>query len=446
MKRLPTLALGLLAAGGAAFVLLRPDAPAELPTVVREPVSFGAVTETVRTVGTLEPLRRVNVGSQVSGVVKELYADFNSVVREGQVLAEIDTSLLEVQAAIQEANIARQKSDIESQEVQLEDQRRRLDRITRLHEAGLQSRQQQEAAALAVQTREIQIASAKKQLVTAEASLAAARLNITYATIRSPIDGVVVVRRVDRGQTVRASMTTPSFFMLVTPLEILKLTAWVDEADIGRVRPGMQVQFKVGTYGDELFEGVVEAVRLNAYRSNEVVAYPVWIHVPNDDLRLRPSMTADVFINVAQTRDVVRIPNDALRFRPPRALYTMLGATPPEETTVRAVDLEANRVVDPTALRDIVVDVEADSIDELFAPLPKADSRATVWTWDDRAREFKSIPVRVGVSDGLVSELLEGDIEVGDELVTNVMIPVSATQRPGPNPLLGGPRGRGRGR
>jgi hypothetical protein len=157
-------------------------------------------------------------------------------------------------------------------------------------------------------------------------------------------------------------------------------------------------------------------------------------------------MTADVFINVAQTRDVVRIPNDALRFRPPRALYTMLGATPPEETTVRAVDLEANRVVDPTALRDIVVDVEADSIDELFAPLPKADSRATVWTWDDRAREFKSIPVRVGVSDGLVSELLEGDIEVGDELVTNVMIPVSATQRPGPNPLLGGPRGRGRGR
>lgn len=443
MKKLSLLAFALIAAG-AAYVALRPAPVAASPVIVSAPVTFGAVTETVRARGTLEPLRRVNVGSQVSGIVKDIYADFNSVVTEGQVLAEIDTSLLEVQAAIQEATIERQKSDIAAQDVGLEDLRRRLDRATRLYQAGLQSQEQQEEAALAVKSREMQIASAKKQLVQAEANLAAARLNITYATIRSPIDGVVVQRRVDRGQSIRASMTTPTFFMLVTPLQLLKLTAWVDEADIGRVRPGMTVHFKVGTYGDEFFTGTVEAVRLNASRSNDVVSYPVWIHVPNEDLRLRPSMTADVFIDVSETGEVVRIPNDALRFRPSAALVTMLGATAPDDKPKRAIDLERDRVVDPTALRQIAVDAEAESIDELFSPLPKADSRATVWTWDDASRRFNAIPVRVGVSDGTVSELLDGNLNVGDELVTGVVLPAGPDPRPGPNPLIGGPRGRGR--
>jgi HlyD family secretion protein len=444
MKRFAVLTLGIIGAG-AAYATFGTDVPVNLATVVRAEVTYGPVTETVHTQGTLEPLRRVNVGSQVSGTVKEIYADFNSVVRAGQVLAEIDTSLLEVQVAIQEANVARQKSDVANQEVQLEDQRRRLDRATRLHEAGLQSREQLEAAVLAVRSREMQIITAKKQLIQAEANLQAAQLNVTYATIRSPIDGVVVQRRVDRGQTVQASMSTPSFFMLVTPLQLMKLTAYVDEADIGRVRPGMPVRFKVGTYGDELFDGTVEAVRLNAFRSNEVVTYPVWIHVPNDDLRLRPSMTAEVFINVSQTGEVKRIPNDALRFRPSRAMYTALGAPAPDDAPIRAVDRQGDRVADPTALRDIAVDVEADSIDELFSPLPRADSRATVWTWDDTARRFAAIPVRVGVSDGNTTELLEGDIEIGDELVTGVNIPVALTPRPANNPLLSSPRG-GRGR
>ena len=158
MKKLLLLALGIVAAA-TAFVTLRKETIVEPPTIVRTPVSFGPVTEKVHTQGTLEPLRRVNVGSQVSGVVRELYADFNSVVTAGQVLAEIDPSLLEVQVAIQEANIARQKSDIAAQEVQLEDQRRRYQRLTSLYEAGLQSRQQFDAAEMTVKTREMQIAS-----------------------------------------------------------------------------------------------------------------------------------------------------------------------------------------------------------------------------------------------------------------------------------------------
>jgi HlyD family secretion protein len=434
--------LALAIAALSAFILLRPDAVVEPPTIMRAPVSYGSVTETVQAPGTLEALRRVNVGSQVSGRVKALYADFNTVVKEGQLLAEIDTELLEVQVAIQEAAIDRQRGDIDNQVMQLADQRRRFERLAELHRNGLQSEQQFEAAALAITARESQINAARKQLVQAEASLAAARLNLSYATIRSPIDGVVVQRRVAQGQTVQASMTTPSLFMLVTPLQLLKLTAWVSEANIGRVRPGMPVRFKVGTYGAEMFPGIVEAVRLNAYRSNEVVAYPVWIHVPNDDLRLRPSMTAEVSILVSEAGEVARIPNDALRFRPTRAVYASLGVEIPTEESVRAVDRAGDRVVDPDAKSDIAVDPNAERIDELFAPLPKADARGTVWSWDESAKRFTAIPVRVGVTDGSVTELLEGGVRVGDELVTGVIAPASQNGRPTQNPLLASPRRR----
>ena len=412
------------------------------PEIVTAAVSSGPVVETVRAIGTLEPLRRVSVGSQVSGVVKEIYADFNSIVHAGQLIAEIDPSLLEVQAQIQAANVDRQKGDIASQELQLEDQRRQLDRLRALHEKGLQTDQQLEAAVLAVKTREASIASARKQLVQSEANLAAARLNVSYTKIYSPIDGVVIRRRVDRGQTVQASTSTPSFYELCTPLEVLKLNAGVDEANVGRVRPGQTVRFRVDTYGDRYFTGTVDAVRLNARVVENVVTYPVWISVPNDTLELRPGMTAHVFIEVSKVDEAVRIPAEALRFRPTRAMYAALGIDAPAAGPVRAVDLAGDRVVDPSALRAEVIDENAESIDELFSPLPRADSRATVWTWDETAREFTSITVRIGVSDGEVSELLDGDVKTGDHLVTQVILPFVPGARPNQNPLMGG-RGRG---
>ena len=177
--------------------------------------------------------------------------------------------------------VERQKNDIETQELQLADIKRTRDRVQELYDKQLQPLQQLEAAELNVRTRESQVLSARKQLVQTEASLEAARLNLSYTKIYAPIDGVVVNRRVDRGQTVQASMTTPSFFMLTTPLQVLKLNAMVDEADVGRVRPGQTVKFRVNTFGQELFTGTVDAVRLNAFNSNSVVTYPVWVSVPN---------------------------------------------------------------------------------------------------------------------------------------------------------------------
>ena len=311
MKKLIVLILAA-GAGTAGYFVWQKSQPAPEPAkVVRSTVSFGSITETVQAVGYLEPLKRVNVGSQVSGIVKELYADFNSIVKEGELLAELDPSQLEVQASIQQANVDRMKNDIASQEVQLADMKRQFERSVQLHERGLLTQQQFENAELAIKTRETQVSASRKQLVQAEASLASAKLNLSYTKIYSPIDGVVIQRRVSLGQAVQASMTTPQFFLLCTPLQVLKLTAWVDESNIGRVRPGQQVGFKVGTYGSQIFYGTVDAIRLNAQNNSNIVTYPVWISVPNDDLRLRPGMTAEVQLYVSQADEAEGSPNDA---------------------------------------------------------------------------------------------------------------------------------------
>ena len=432
------------AAGTAGYFVWQKSQPVpEPPKVMKASVSYGPIVETVLATGYLEPLKRVNVGSQVSGTVKELYADFNSIVKEGQLLAELDSSQLEVQVSIQQATVDRMNNDISSQEAQLADMQRQFQRSVQLHERGLLTQQQFEAAELAIKARETQVAASKKQLVQAEASLSSAKLNLSYAKIYSPIDGVVIQRRVSLGQTVQASMTTPQFFLLCTPLQVLKLTAWVDEANIGRVRPGQQVAFKVGTYGAQMFTGTVDAIRLNAQNFNSIVTYPVWINVPNDDLRLRPGMTAEVSLYVSQAEEVVRIPNDALKFRPTRAAYLALGGVPPQTDPTRAVEKEGDKVVDPTALRAREVDGDAETIDQLFAPLPVADSRATVWLWDEAEKQFVSKTIRVGVTDGNMTVLLSGDVQVGDELVTGVFIPMLPNAPNAANPLLGGQR-RGR--
>ena len=255
--------------------------------------------------------------------------DYNDIVKKGQLMAEIDPSLLQVQVDIQKANVERQKSDIASQEVQLEDQKKQFERTKSLFERGLQNQQAYETAELAIKTREAQIASSKKSLISTEAALNSALLNVSYTKITAPADGVVVTRSVDVGQTVQASMTSPSFFIMNTPLDRLKLTANVDEAEIGKIRSGMEVEFTVDSYGQKKFYGTVDAVRLGATNQNNVVTYPVWITVPNPQLELRPFMTATLSIVISRANNVVRVPLSATRFRPTADMYKALGMTPP---------------------------------------------------------------------------------------------------------------------
>jgi HlyD family secretion protein len=342
MKKLIGFVILLILAGGGWWYWVKYGQPPEKPTVNYTAISQGDIVESVPSTGTLEAMRRFDVGSQVSGTVKHIYVDYNDLIKKDQLLAEIDPSLLQVQVDIQKANIERAESDIASQETQLEDQRRQFEKTKTLFEKGLQNQQQFEAAELAIKVRQASIESAKKSLISNRANLNAAELNVKYTKIIAPADGVIVERRVDVGQAVQASMSTPSFFIMSTPLDTLKLTANVDESEIGKIRTGMEVRFRVDSYGQKQFKGVVEAVRLNATSTNNVVTYPVWITVDNPQLELRPSMTATLNIVISTANNVTRVPNAATRFRPNADTYTALGLTPPQAGGGRVLAPGAN--------------------------------------------------------------------------------------------------------
>jgi HlyD family secretion protein len=336
MKKLFGFIILLVAAGGGAYYYFVYNKVEEKPQILSQAISQGDVVEAVVATGTLGPVRTIEVGSQVSGVVQNLLKDFNDLVRPGEVIAQIDPTLLQTQVAIQEANIDQRKLDIENQKIQLDDVRMQLKRTEELHVKGLVNERDLEQAKLAVLNRQAQIGSAEKQLVSANANLAQAKLNVEYTTIKAPTEGiapnqtfVVVQRHVDIGQTVQSSTTTPQFFTLATDIRTLKLTAGVDEAEIGKVRAGQDVVFTVDTYGTQEFLGKVNSVRLNASTNNNVVTYPVWIDVPNPDLKLRPSLTANARIIVSTANDTLRVPNQALRFRPNTDTYVALGLEPP---------------------------------------------------------------------------------------------------------------------
>jgi HlyD family secretion protein len=461
MKRLLIVIVVLLAIGGGAYYYLSYGQEVEEPEIISATVSRGGVVEAVDATGTLGALRTVQVGSQVSGIVQHIYADFNSIVTEGQLIAELDPSLLQVQVDIQEANIRQRETDIANQKVQLADAELNLRRTQQLFEKGLTNQQQLEAADLAVKNRVAQIASAETQLASQTKNLEQARLNVSYTKIYSPIDGVVVQRLVDEGQAVQSSMTTPQFFTLATDLRQLKLTGGVDEADIGKIRPGQDVVFQVDAYGEEEFYGVVNSVRLNASVQSNVVTYPVWIDAPNPDLKLRPSMTANLKIIISTVDDVMRVPTGALRFRPNEEIYLAFGLTPPRMgegmmAGGRAGGRGADALADNgdevethagdgrgrgggrvggqpqrTKLRPSQIGPQrprdAELIDERFTPVPRTTSRGTVWTWNEETGELRGINLTLGISDGQWSELVSGDVAVGDEIITGVILPGGVT-------------------
>lgn len=328
MKKLIYLVIVLAIAGGGYYYYESSKTP-QIPEFMKATVSQGEIVEEVSATGTLQATRAVPVGSQVSGRVEAVYADFNDIVRKGQVLAKIDTSLLETQVQIQEASIARQEGEIANQQVQLADARRTLERQRELFEKKLATQQAYEAAELAVKSREAQIASAEKSIISTRISLDQAKLNVGYATIVSPIDGVVITRAVDPGQTVQSAQNVATLFSLAEDLTTLKLEGGVDESEIGKVRTGMTVRFTVDAYPQQTFDGEIIMVRLNPTVQSNVVTYTTVARVRNPQLRLKPGMTASMRIEVSRRDNVLRIPNAALRFRPSNDMYTALSQEPP---------------------------------------------------------------------------------------------------------------------
>lgn len=270
-----------------------------------EPVTRGEIRETVTATGTVNPVTTVQVGTQVSGTIKEILVDFNSQVRKGQLIARIDPAFFETQLAQARANADRAQAV-------LRDANRVLHQNRELYPKHLIAKNDYDASVTAQE-------SAAAQLAQAEAALKAAETNLSYTKIYSPVNGVVISRNVDVGQTVAASFQTPTLFTIAEDLTKMQINTNVAESDIGRVQVGQEVEFTVDAYPDTTFEGTARQIRRAPITVQNVVTYDVVVQVPNRDQKLMPGMTANVTVVITTRENVLRVPNAALRFRPERS-------------------------------------------------------------------------------------------------------------------------------
>jgi len=281
-----------------------------------EKVTRGDIVSTVTATGTVNPVTTVLVGTQVSGTIKHIYVDFNSPVKRGQVVAQIDPATFEAQVEQAKANLSNAKANLQKAEATLNDAKRTMERNRTLFSKDLIARSDLDTAETNYETAMAQVEAARAQVEQAKASLKVAETNLMYTRIVSPVDGIVISRNVDVGQTVAASFQTPTLFTIAQDLTKMQIDCNVSEADIGRVKTGQTVEFTVDAFPDLLFKGRVSQVRNAPITVQNVVTYDVVVRVDNPEFKLRPGMTANVSIIVEEKKDVLRIPNSALRFRP----------------------------------------------------------------------------------------------------------------------------------
>ena len=352
-----------------------------------EAVKTETLQNSVTATGTIEAVTSVTVGTQVSGIVNKLYVDYNSQVKKGQVIAELDKTNLLSELNTAKANLASATSNLSYQAAN-------MNRYQTLYKKGLVSADEYENALLTYRQAKEQVASSKE-------NVQKALTNLGYATITSPIDGTVISKSVEEGQTVAASFNTPELFTIAKDLTNMQVVANVDEADIGGVKEGDRVTFTVDAYPDDTFEGTVKQVRLEATTTNNVVTYEVVISAPNADLKLKPGLTANVTIYTQERSGVLAVANKALRF------------TPTKETVGKDM-----KIVD-------------------------CKGKNKVWTLSDKT--LTAHPVTIGQTDGVHTEIIKG-IRKGQKIVTEIIVNTpeveeDAQQSQG---LISGPGPRGK--
>lgn len=456
MKRLLTIAILLVIVAGALYWWLGRKTEAKV-NFRKDVVDRGDLVVSISATGTVNALTTVTVGSQVSGTIAKLYADFNSPVTEGQLLAQLDPTFLQASVNEQIANTDRAKA-------QYNEAKRNFDRTTELFGRGLVSQAELDAATTSLE-------SSKASLQQAEASLDRARVNLRYATIRAPINGVVISRNVDVGQTVAASLQAPTLFTIAEDLSRMKVEASIDEADIGSVKQGQRVTFTVDSYPDDQFEGRVSQIRLAPVESQNVVTYTVIIDVSNPDLKLMPGMTATVSIEVARRDNTLRVPLQALRFTPPGMTAPTSGpgrreaGTPDSAASGRPQ--RGLQAADSTQQsgprrewreggerrkfrRDMAAGGDSTSTGQMTPHQRPAGTRGVVWVMENGVP--KSIPVLRGIQNQRYAELLDAPLSEGDTLLvgTTSSSNNSAANQTQTNPFMprmpGGPGGGGGGR
>ncbi len=441
-KRL-ILVIALVAAigiGGAAYSRARSSSKASSP--ITAAVTRGDVIEKVSATGALQPVTTVQVGTQVSGTIKALHADFNSEVKKGEVIAELEPSLFQTQVEQAQATMTRLQADADRARVEAQDAETKSRRAQELFDQKLISRNDLETAQATGMQAESALKSAQAQITQARAALHQVQVNLDNTIIKAPIDGVVISRNVDVGQTVAASMQAPTLFVLAQDLTRMQVSASVDESDIGRIAAGQKVSFRVDAYPAETFTGVVSQVRLNPTTEQNVVSYTTMIDVPNTEMKLKPGMTANVTIQIAASENVLRVPTSALKFRPTTGDRGSGIGDPGSgirDSSAAARDsgfgtrgsgsgtaATGGRGGEPRAVG---------SVDR---------SGGRVWTLSNGAL----VPVRVktGVSDGAVTAVVDGDLKEGDQVVTGMAAQGTTTAQATTSPLLPlGRRGGGAG-
>lgn len=439
---LPLVVLAALAGGYVWWRESNKEKPVSFRTVA---VTRGTLTQNVTASGGLQPVATVDVSSQISGLIKEVVVDYNTQVKAGDVLARLDPATYENRVRQAEAELANTQAN--HQLVRLN-----AERIRSLHERNLVSQQELDAA-------EAQLSQADAQLLIRTAAVQTAKVDLSRCTITAPIDGLVLDRPAIAGKTISASTSAPVLFVLVNDLRQMQINASVAEADISNVREGQTVNFTVDAYPGQSFRGTVRQIRNNPVREQNVVSYVTIIDVRNDDLRLKPGMTADVTIVVQERPDALLVPNAALRARVPEEIVLAAAedaaAAPASKDTFESLLKEVGHTEGrPTAavmerVRALAAErgvVLPDRRGRNRGAAGSAETTRTVYrpAGDPEAPRAQAVVARFGITDGVNTEILSGVAE-GDQLITNVITAeeLAASGRgsaPSANPFGGGGR------
>jgi len=475
-KRLLILTLVAVVLAGGGLYYYRTHSAAKVPTPVTAEVTRGSVIAKVDATGTLAPVTTVQVGSQVSGTVKALFVDYNAHVSKGQVIAELDPSLFQTQVDQARATLIKSQSDVDRARVEVDDSNSKSKRAQELSDQKLISRNDLETAQSTAMQAQAALKSAEAQVTQARASLNQADVNLQHTIIRSPIAGTVISRSVDVGQTVAASMSAPTLYVIAQDLTHMQVSANIDESDIGRIQAGQPVSFRVDAYPQQTFRGTVKQVRLDAKTDQNVVSYTTMIDVPNEDLRLKPGMTANVTVQIAANENVLRVPNSALRFAPTPELFAALGQEAPQQLagarggrgvagSAGTAGQTAGRAEGQTPGRERLAQPTPEERAQFAArftpeqraqfaqmtPEQRAARRAAAGdpsaagaqdgggfgrVWALRDGKLQLVRVRTGVTDGAATAIVGGELKEGDRVVTGISEPGGTVTSQTANPLL----------
>lgn len=396
-----------------------------VPKYKTEAIEKGDIEALVVASGTLNPVTVVDVGSQVSGRIANLYADFNSPVREGQVVAELDQSIFISRVEQNEANYESSVAALEKANVTYDNAKKRYERALTLFEKDLISYEDKDASETQYYSAKTDVQSAEARLQQAKSQLESSKIDLAYTVIRSPVDGFVISRNVNVGQTVTASLQAPVLFKIANDLSKMQVECNIDEADIGKIKDGQKVRFTVDAFPQDAFTGKVTQVRYSPEIVQNVVTYTTIVDVDNPEMKLRPGMTATVSIITGEARDVLKVSNAALRFTPPLSQKEMEELFRNLRETMMA-KRQAGGGPEGTGQKPAFQRAAGGSPGSFQPPGGNSQSRSgrsqqpsRVWI-EDQAGKLSPVFIRPGVTDNTYTEIVWGDLKEGQLVITGM--------------------------